>query len=95
MIPASLDRRKKSREWFLHNSLAKNTAYAIDLMIVIASIVVTWLAFFKGVPAENKELVYMAIGSLWTLTGTIINFHRGASSSSLAKTELLQQKAPI
>jgi hypothetical protein len=61
------------------STLAKNAAYLLDFIIVSAAVIVSWLAFFKGVPAENKEIVYMALGSLWTLTGTIINFHRGSS----------------
>lgn len=64
------------------STLSKNAAYFIDFAVVGAAICVSWLAFFKGVPSENKELVYMAIGSLWTLVGTIVNFHRGSSSSS-------------
>ena len=66
--------------------------HTLDFLIVLAAILVSLLAFFKGVPAENKELVYMAIGSLWTLTGTIVNFWRGSSSGSLAKTELLNKR---
>ena len=43
--------------------LAKNTAYALDIGIVAATIFLAWFAFMKGVPEANKELVYMALGS--------------------------------
>ena len=37
--------------------LAKNTAYALDLGIVTATIFLAWFAFMVGVPEQNKELV--------------------------------------
>ena len=65
--------------------LAKNTAYALDIGIVSATIFLAWFAFIKGVPEANKELVYMALGSLITMSGTILNFHRGSSQGSKDK----------
>lgn len=73
------------------STLAKNAAYFLDFTIVGAAVIVSWLAFFQGVPAENKELVYMALGSLWTLTGTIINFHRGSSRNSQIKDSTIEK----
>lgn len=73
------------------STLAKNAAYILDFIIVSAAVIVSWLAFFKGVPAENKEIVYMALGSLWTLTGTIINFHRGSSRNSQLKDATIEK----
>jgi hypothetical protein len=73
------------------STLSKNAAYIIDFCIVGAAIIVSWLAFFKGVPVENKELVYMALGSLWTLVGTIVNFHRGSSRASQGKDDLIRK----
>ena len=67
--------------------LAKNTAYTLDLGIVTATIFLAWFAFMKGVPEANKELVYMALGSLITMCGTVLNFHRGSSQGSKDKTE--------
>ena len=65
--------------------LAKNTAYALDIGIVTATIFLAWFAFIKGVPEANKELVYMALGSLITMSGTVLNFHRGSSQGSKDK----------
>ena len=67
--------------------LAKNTAYALDIGIVSATIFLAWFAFIKGVPEQNKELVYMALGSLITMCGTVLNFHRGSSQGSKDKGE--------
>lgn len=71
--------------------LAKNTAYALDIGIVAATIFLAWFAFIKGVPEANKELVYMALGSLITMSGTILNFHRGSSQGSKDKGSEIQK----
>jgi len=70
--------------------LAKNTAYALDIGIVAATIFLAWFAFMKGVPETNKELVYMALGSLITMSGTVLNFHRGSSQGSKDKNMEIQ-----
>jgi hypothetical protein len=70
--------------------LAKNTAYALDIGIVAATIFLAWFAFMKGVPEANKELVYMALGSLITMSGTVLNFHRGSSQGSKDKNLEIQ-----
>jgi len=70
--------------------LAKNTAYALDIGIVAATIFLAWFAFMKGVPEANKELVYMALGSLITMSGTVLNFHRGSSQGSKDKNMEIQ-----
>jgi hypothetical protein len=71
--------------------LAKNTAYALDIGIVSATIFLAWFAFIKGVPESNKELVYMALGSLITMCGTVLNFHRGSSQGSKDKNGEIQK----
>lgn len=71
--------------------LAKNTAYALDIGIVSATIFLAWFAFMKGVPEANKELVYMALGSLITMCGTVLNFHRGSSQGSKDKGSEIQK----
>ena len=71
--------------------LAKNTAYALDIGIVTATIFLAWFAFMKGVPEANKELVYMALGSLITMCGTVLNFHRGSSQGSKDKGGEIQK----
>lgn len=73
------------------STLSKNAAYFIDFAIVAAAIFVTWLTFFKAIPLDNKEIVYTALGSLWTLTGTIVNFHRGSSRQSQGKDDVIRK----
>jgi hypothetical protein len=79
------DMNTKVQESASASWLAKNTAYALDIGIVTATIFLAWFAFIKGVPEANKELVYMALGSLITMSGTVLNFHRGSSQGSKDK----------
>jgi hypothetical protein len=79
------DMNSKVQESATASTLAKNTAYVLDIAIVAATIFLAWFAFMKGVPEENKELVYMALGSLITMCGTVLNFHRGSSQGSKDK----------
>lgn len=70
--------------------IAKVAAYYIDFIIVLATVFMIAIIFFVGVPIENKELAYMALGSLLTMCGTILNFHRGTSSGSKSKDAALR-----
>lgn len=69
--------------------LAKNTAFILDFCIVLSAIILTVLAFFVGIPFENKEIIYTLLGSLWTYAGVVINFHRGTTAGSARKTDIL------
>lgn len=90
-MASARDMNARIQEADAGSTLSKNAAYLLDFVIVGAAVIVSWLAFFQGVPPENKELVYMALGSLWTLTGTIINFHRGSSRNSQLKDTTIER----
>ena len=83
------DARKMNSE--IQNSTAaswmsKNIAYCIDIAIVTSTIGLTAMLMTSSVPQENKELALMAFGSLVTLCGTVVNFHRGSSQGSKDKS---------
>ncbi len=86
------DMNAKIQESSNSSWLAKNAAYIMDFMVILATIALSCFAYFIGVPDVNKELVYMALGSLITMTGTILNFHRGSSAGSQSKDKLLMEK---
>lgn len=73
------------------SALAKNVAYVIDIMIVGGALFMTFIVFFKGVPEANKAMAFTALGSLWTLAGTVLNFHRGSSQGSKDKADEIQK----
>lgn len=66
--------------------LAKNSAYILDWLIVGATMGMIWALFSKAIPPENGEIAYLAVGSLLTMCGTVLNFHRGSSSGSVQKS---------
>ena len=71
--------------------LARNTAYILDIFIVVCTFAMVLMIMFTEVPAGNKELVYTAFGSLMTLCLTVVQFHRGSSAHSAKKDETIQQ----
>ena len=90
------DARKMNSE--IQNSttaswLAKSIAYVIDVAIIAGALTMTFVVFIVGVPEQNKSMAFTALGSLWTLTGTVVNFHRGSSAGSKAKTEEMMKGA--
>lgn len=70
--------------------IAKVAPYVLDFVIIAATLVLVALMMFRAIPSENKELAYMALGSLLTMCGTILNFHRGTSASSHSKDETIK-----
>lgn len=72
------------------SEVAKNAAYYIDFAIVGAVLATILSLMFFSVPVANKEYFYMAIGSLLTLCGTVVNFHRGTSASSQRNGDVLR-----
>ena len=73
------------------SNLAKNTAYIIDLVLVLSLVVLVFCLFIFKLPIENKELAYTMFGSFLMYVGTVINFHRGSSKGSNEKQELINQ----
>ncbi len=66
--------------------MAKNSAYILDWLIVGATMGMIAALFLQKIPAENKEVAYLAVGSLLTMCVTVVNFHRGSSSGSAQKS---------
>lgn len=73
------------------SNLAKNTAYYIDIALVLAVIALGFSLFVFKLPIENKELAYTMFGSLLTMAGTVINFHRGSSKGSIDKQDIINK----
>lgn len=69
--------------------LAKNTAYWIDIFVVIATFGMAYMILYQSVPDANKEIFYTSFGSLLTICLTIVNFHRGSSARSQQKDDTI------
>lgn len=71
------------------SKLAKNTPYIIDFIIVISTVLLGAALFAFEIPLENKELAYMMFGAMLAHCGTVINYHRGSSNGSAAKSDII------
>lgn len=69
------------------STLAKNAAYILDFVIVGMTLLMGFIIMFQAIPTVNKEIFFTTFGSLITLCGTIVNFHRGTSSGSKDNAE--------
>lgn len=71
--------------------LAKNIGYVIDMTVLFSFLAMLVMITFRVVPESNKELFYMAFGSLGTFAATSINWHRGSSQGSQNKQGMLDR----
>jgi len=65
--------------------ISKVAAYYLDFIIVLSTIGLAYIIFCMDGKIVNQELAYTAFGSLLTMCGTILNFHRGTSRGSQTK----------
>jgi len=69
------------------------------IAIIILGIVIT-LAFFgllgllvfQGIPEQNGELLYLAVGALIAGFSTVVSYFFGSSAGSAEKNDMLKQK---
>ncbi len=71
--------------------MAKNVAYVIDLTLLVTFLIMMAVIIYKVVPDANKEIFYMAFGSLISYLGTTITFHRGTSKGSEDKQKTMDK----
>jgi hypothetical protein len=72
---------------------AKRAPYILDFVIVLASILMTYLVMSHQIPEANQNMASIALGSLWTLAVTVVNFHRGSSKGSKDSGDALREIA--
>lgn len=60
----------------------------IAMIVIIGSIGITVMAFYKAVPEVNEKLVYSAIGYILAKFGTIIDWNFGASKTDDDKSKV-------
>lgn len=73
--------------------IAKVSAYYLDFIIILSTIGLAYIIFMSETKLVNQELAYTAFGSLLTMCGTILNFHRGTSSRNATKDETINTLA--
>ena len=85
------DNNSKIQESANASNLAKNTPYILDFFIVIATFSLGLLLFLTPIPEQNKDILNILFGTLLGLSVTVVNYHRGSSNGSAAKSELINK----
>lgn len=67
------------------STLSKHAAYYLDFGIVSATILLACLLLFAEIPEGNRDIAFSVMGSLVTMCGTILMFHRGSTARSANK----------
>lgn len=72
--------------------LAKNTAYILDFIIIISTIILGVMLFFVIIPEANMNIANIMFGAMLGYCANILGWHRGSSKSSSEKNQLLLEK---
>jgi hypothetical protein len=70
-------------------AFVKVLPYILDAAIVGGTLLIGLILFWVKIPIENKELAYTMFGGLLAHCSTILNFHRGSSSSNRGKDTVI------
>lgn len=87
----SRDTNVKIQESLNASWLAKNTAYILDFIVVIATIILGIMLFFVVVPPENMNIANIMFGAMLSYCSTIFGWHRGSSKGSTDKQDFINQ----
>ena len=66
--------------------------YLLGTVLVTGFILLLAILVFEGIPEQNSELLYLAVGALIGFTGTVINYFYGTSKSSSDKNEIISKE---
>jgi maltodextrin utilization protein YvdJ len=71
--------------------LAKNTAFILDFLAVLAVFALGVGLLFIEIPKDNIQIVNIMFGSLLGIMGTVYNYYRGSSKGSTDKQDFINQ----
>lgn len=63
--------------------------YLLGALVTIGFFTTLGFLIFKQMPQENKDVLYLAIGSLIGFMGAVVQYFYGSSAGSAAKSEIL------
>lgn len=71
--------------------LAKNTAYILDFIIIISTIILGFMLFFVIIPETNMNIANIMFGAMLGYCANILGWHRGSSKGSTDKQDFINQ----
>ena len=63
--------------------------YLLGAILVMGFIILLAILVFEGIPEQNSELLYLAVGALIGMVGSVVNYFYGSSKGSSDKTEIM------
>ena len=64
----------------------------LGIVISLAFFGLLALLVFKGIPTENSDLLYLAVGALIAGFSTVVSYFFGSSAGSAEKNEMMKIK---
>jgi drug/metabolite transporter (DMT)-like permease len=68
--------------------------YLLGTVVVAGFMALLGILVFQGVPEQNSELLYLAVGALIGMAGAVVNYFYGSSKGSKDKTDIMANKKP-
>ena len=87
----SRDTNVKIQESINSSWLAKNTAYILDFIVILSTILLGTMLFFVVIPIENMNIANIMFGAMLSYCSTIFGWHRGSSKGSTDKQDFINQ----
>lgn len=69
--------------------------YCLAVVVMVGFLTLIFLLFNKSIPAENKDVAYVAVGTLGTAFGLVLNYFFGSTKGSAEKTEIISKLPPV
>jgi drug/metabolite transporter (DMT)-like permease len=66
--------------------------YLLGIIILIGFMALLGILIFIGIPEQNSELLYLAVGALITMAVGVVNYFYGSSKGSADKTEIMSKE---
>lgn len=63
--------------------------YLLGTVLVTGFMILLAILVFEGIPEQNSELLYLAVGALIGMAGSVVNYFYGSSKGSSDKTEII------
>lgn len=66
--------------------------YVLGSLITLCFFLVLSLLIFRGIPEQNSDVLYLAIGALIGFMSSVVGYFYGSSMGSADKNEMLKPK---
>ena len=65
--------------------------YLLGAILIAGFMILLAILVFEGIPEQNSELLYLAVGALIGMAGSVVNYFYGSSKGSKDKTDIMSK----